>query len=236
MLNSNCSRPGARFALLALVAVSALIFSSVAIAQTTISTGSIVGIVTDASGAVIPNAKVTATGPTGQTLHTTTNGTGSYSFGALIPGTYSELFEATGFQTAQVSLDVLVGNAANGGVKLEIGRESTVVDVQSSEVQVNTEQATVQGVLTASQIENLPVNGRNFLDLAQLEPSVQIQDGQNFDPTKAGFSSISFGGHFGRTARIEVDGVDVSDETVGTTTTEYSGQRHSGIPDQPVQP
>lgn len=48
---------------------------------------------------------------------------------------------------------------------------------------------------------------------------MQIQDGNNFDPTKVGFSSISFGGRFGRTARIEVDGVDISDETVGTTTT-----------------
>ncbi|HZR31719.1 MAG TPA: TonB-dependent receptor [Terriglobales bacterium] len=73
-------------------------------------------------------------------------------------------------------------------------------------------------MLNAQQIENLPVSGRNFLDLAQLEPGVQIQDGQNFDPTKAGYSSISFGGRFGRTARINVDGVDVSDETVGTTT------------------
>ena len=83
---------------------------------------------------------------------------------------------------------------------------------------VNTEQATVQGVLQHEQIENLPINGRNFLDLAQLEPGVQIQDGGNFDPTKNGFSSISFGGRFGRTARIEVDGIDISDETVGTTT------------------
>ena len=78
----------------------------------------------------------------------------------------------------------------------------------------------VQGVLNSLQVESLPVNGRNFLDLAQLEPGVQIQDGQNFDLTKAGYSSISFGGRYGRTARIEVDGVDVSDETVGTTTTD----------------
>jgi hypothetical protein len=62
------------------------------------------------------------------------------------------------------------------------------------------------------------VNRRHFLDLAQLEPGVQIQDGENFDPTKVGYSSISFGGRFGPTARIDVDGVDVSDETVGSTT------------------
>ena len=72
--------------------------------------------------------------------------------------------------------------------------------------------------MTSQQIETLPINGRNFLDLAQLEPGVQIQDGGTFDPTKNGFSSISFGGRFGRTARIEVDGLDISDETVGTTT------------------
>ena len=94
-----------------------------------------------------------------------------------------------------------------------------MVEVTGEAVAVNTEQSAVSGTLTADQIENLPINGRNFLDLAQLEPGVQIQDGSNFDPTKTGFSSISFGGRFGRTARIEVDGLDVSDETVGTTTT-----------------
>jgi len=214
------SRPGARFTVLALVALSALLISSIAVAQTSIATGSIQGNVTDATGALLPNAKVTVTGPTGQTLHATTNASGEYSLGALIPGAYAVRIEAKGFKTAQLAMEVRVDNAANGSVKLEIGQESTVVEVQASEVQVNTEQATVQGVLTASQIENLPVNGRNFLDLAQLEPGVQIQDGQNFDPTKAGYSSISFGGRYGRTARIEVDGVDVSDETVGTTTTD----------------
>ena len=221
MLKLNSSRPSARFAVLALIALSSFVLlSSIAVAQTSIATGSIQGNVTDATGALLPNAKVTVTGPTGQTLRSATNSTGAYSFGALIPGVYQVRVEAKGFKTAQLSLDVQVDNAANGSIKLEVGQESTVVEVLASEVQVNTEQATVQGVLSASQIENLPVNGRNFLDLAQLEPGVQIQDGQNFDPTKAGYSSISFGGRYGRTARIEVDGVDVSDETVGTTTTD----------------
>ena len=217
MLKLNSSRLSL---VLVLVALFALCCSSLMFAQTSIATGSIQGNVTDATGAVLPNAKVTATGPTGQTLHATSNSAGEYTFGALNPGIYQVRVEAKGFKTSQLTLNVKVDNAANGSIKLEIGQESTVVEVQASEVQVNTEQATVQGVLTASQIENLPVNGRNFLDLAQLEPGVQIQDGQNFDPTKAGYSSISFGGRYGRTARIEVDGVDVSDETVGTTTTD----------------
>ena len=218
MLKLNSSRSGVRFAVLALVALSALLLSSLTVAQTTVSTGSIVGTATDSTGAVVPNAKVTITGSTGQTIHTTTSGSGSYSSGALVPGPYTVRVEAKGFKTAQLGMNVQVDNTANGSVKLELGQESTVIDVQASEVSVNTEQAEVQGVLNSAQIENLPVNGRNFLDLAQLEPGVQIQDGTNFDPTKVGYSSISFGGRFGRTARIEVDGVDVSDETVGTTT------------------
>lgn len=213
-----CERFASRMLIVALLAL--LLTPAALLAQTTISTGSITGTVTDASGAVVPNATITIIGPTGQTIRATTSGAGSYSSGALIPGSYTVRVEAKGFKTAQLTLNVQVDNAANGNMKMEIGQESTVIEVQASEVQVNTEQATVQGVLTSSQIENLPVNGRNFLDLAQLEPGVQIQDGQNFDPTKAGYSSISFGGRFGRTARIEVDGVDVSDETVGTTTTD----------------
>lgn len=220
MLTFNFSqRSVARLGLSGLVLVFAL-FSSAMFAQTTIATGSISGTVTDASGAVVSGAKVTVTGSTGQTIHITTGANGTYSASPLIPGPYTVRVEAKGFKTSQLAVTVQVDNSANGSVKLDVGQESTVVEVQASDIQVNTEQATVQGVLTANQIENLPVNGRNFLDLAQLEPGVQIQDGQNFDPTKAGYSSISFGGRFGRTARIEVDGVDVSDETVGTTTTD----------------
>jgi hypothetical protein len=170
---------------------------------------------------VVSGAKISITDKaTGQVIATTSNSSGVYQSGALIPGNYVVRIEASGFKSTVIPITVQVGNTANGNAKLEVGQASETVQVEASEVVVNTEQPTVQGVLTSAQIENLPVNGRNFLDLAQLEPGVQIQDGQNFDPTKAGYSSISFGGRFGRTARIEVDGVDVSDETVGTTTTD----------------
>jgi Carboxypeptidase regulatory-like domain len=190
-----------------------------ALAQSTISTGSIQGTVSDPSGAALSGAKVTITDQaTGKSESLSTNSAGVYNSGPLTPGTYKVSVTGSGFRTTTGVVTVLVGNSSTFNTRLQLGQESQTVEVQASEVQVNTEQATVQGVLTQAQIDNLPVNGRNFLDLAQLEPGVQIQDGQNFDPTKAGYSSISFGGRFGRTARIEVDGVDVSDETVGTTT------------------
>jgi hypothetical protein len=157
---------------------------------------------------------------TGQIIHVTTNSAGTYNSGALMPDEYLLQVSAKGFQTASLQVTVLVGNTAARNVKLRVGTGTEAIEVRSSDLVVNTQQAMVQGVLNSQQIEELPINGRNFLDTAQLEPGVQIQDGQNFDPTKAGYSSISFGGRFGRTARIEVDGVDVSDETVGTTTTD----------------
>src|SRR6202041_920881 len=188
-------------------------------AQTTISTGSIVGTVTDPQGAVISGARVTITNKgTQQTITTNTTSAGTYASGALIPGDYVVRIEAQGFTSVDLPVVVQVNTTSSGNLQLAVGQSSQIVEVQGNEVAVNTEQATVQGVLTSEQIENLPINGRNFLDLAQLEPGVQIQDGGNFDPTKNGFSSISFGGRFGRSARIQVDGVDVSDENVGTTT------------------
>src|ERR1700743_1309633 len=191
-----------------------------AAAQSTVATGSIQGTVTDQNGAVVPNAAVTITSKaTGQASKLTSGGSGSYASGALIPGEYEVRIEAKGFQTQVITITVQVGNTAAANAKLTVGQSNQIVEVTGAAVTINTEQSTVQGVLTTEQIENLPINGRNFLDLAQLEPGVQIQDGGNFDPTKIGFSSISFGGRFGRSARIAVDGVDVSDENVGTTTT-----------------
>jgi len=184
-----------------------------------LSTGSIQGTIKDPHGATVGGAKVTITSKnTDAKTSPEVTSSGTYNSGPLAPGDYVVTVEAAGFKKLEITLPVQVGNITPGNLTLEIGSETTVVTVEGTAVNVNTEQATIQGVVTSTQIENLPINGRNFLDLAQLEPGVQIQDGGNFDPTKKGFSSISFGGRFGRTARIEVDGLDISDETVGTTT------------------
>jgi hypothetical protein len=213
----NCRRFAAfTFALLAV-----LLFSfQPARAQSNVQAGTIQGVVTDPQGGVVPNAKVTITNKdTGASNDTTTSSAGTFTSGSLIPGNYTVRVEAPSFKTVSASYVVQINQVSSATIKLELGSSNTVVEVSSQAISVNTDQAQVSGTLTTQQIENLPINGRNFLDLAQLEPGVQIQDGGNFDPTKVGFSSISFGGRFGRSARISVDGVDVSDENVGTTTT-----------------
>src|SRR5215472_19245032 len=209
-----------RFSAAGLV-IGFLLCSTLLLAQTTVGTGSIVGTVTDQSGAVVGGAKVAIINvATAQAIELTSNNSGYFSSGALSPGNYKVTVSSKGFSTLATNTSVQVGNTSTVNARLALGQESQTIEMQATQVQVNTEQAEVQGVLNSAQIENLPVNGRNFLDLAQLEPGVQIQDGQNFDPTKAGYSSISFGGRFGRTARVNVDGVDSSDETVGTVTSD----------------
>lgn len=204
---------------LALLLGTNVILAPSAHAQATVGTGSIQGSVLDPNGAVIASAKVfLISKDTGRKVSLDVTSAGQFNSGPITPGTYTIRVEAANFKTVERTYEVQIGQIASGTVTMELGSSSTVIMVEGSAVQVNTDQVSVQGVLTQDQIENLPINGRNFLDLAQLEPGVQIQDGNNFDPTKVGFSSISFGGRFGRTARVEVDGVDISDETVGTTT------------------
>jgi hypothetical protein len=192
-------------------------------AQTSIATGSIQGTITDPTGAVVPNAKVTITNlDTNQMRETATSSSGNFSSGALLPGNYSVKVEGQGFSPVETRATVQISTTTAANMRLSLRGNAEVIEVRGGTTQVNTEQATVQGVLNAEQIDTLPINGRNFLDLAQLEPGVQVQDGANFDPTKGGFSGISVGGRQGRTTRIEVDGLDVTDENVGTTLSNYS--------------
>jgi len=204
------------------IASNALLISLLSLAswsQTTVSQGSIQGTITDQTNAVVPNATITITSrTTGQVVTVKSSSAGTYNSGGLPVGDYQVRVQAKGFKTAQLTIPVQITVTSSGNVKLEIGQETTTVEVQTTAITVNTEQSTVQGVLSGEQIDNMPVNGRSFLDLAQLEPGVQMQDGGTFDPTKVGYNSLSVNGDFGRTPRIEVDGLDVSDETVGTTT------------------
>jgi hypothetical protein len=195
----------------------------VAYSQATTASGAIQGTVSDPSGAIVPGAQVLITElGTGATKTVMTSSSGFYSVASLVPGQYQISVVALGFSKVTTTVTVQIGTTTNGNLTLKIGKATEEVVVSSEALQVNTVQSTVEGVLTETQIDNLPISGRNFLDLSQLEPGVQLQDGAGFDPTKGGYSSVSFNGVNGRTARILLDGQDISDETVGTTTLNVS--------------
>lgn len=187
------------------------------------SSGSIEGVVTDPQGAVVPDATVTVTqAATGRVFTTTTSRGGVYAVRSLPPGAYEVKVEAPGFKTGVRKVTVVVGTAAIGDVRLEVGSPTEVITIEAGEVQVNTVRSSIEGAITSRVIDSLPLNGRNYLDLAQLEPGVQVVDAGNFDPTKNGLSGIGVGGRSGRTTRIQVDGIDITDEVVGTTTQNIS--------------
>src|SRR5438067_9870961 len=139
-----------RFSLVLLTILGMLSFVSPLFAQSNVGSGSITGTVTDPSGAVVSGAKVDITNVAGgQGASLITNSAGTFNSGSLAPGNYKVQVSAKGFSTVSVPVTVLVNNTATANVKLAVGQESQVVEVQASEVQVNTEQASVQGVLNA---------------------------------------------------------------------------------------
>ena len=180
--------------------------------------GSIQGTVSDPSGAVVPSAKIVIASPdTGYMKVLVSDAAGFYSLGPLPPGRYTITVVAPGFDREVVKTAVAVGTVSSGNIVLKVGSAGTTVEVDAGALQINTDQVGVAGIISAQQLENLPVNGRNVLDTAQLQPGVILQSGMSFDPTKAGYSALSVGGVGGRTTRILLDGQDITDETVGTT-------------------
>lgn len=187
-----------------------------AMAQQT--TGGIQGVVKDKTGAVLPGVSVTVTDVnTGRKISAVTDDSGSFVVRSLPATQYQVKAELQGFRTKIVPVTVQVGTVTTVSIGMEIGEITQVVNVQAESIRVNTATNTVSGVVTSQEIKKIPLNGRNFLDLAQVEPGVQLVDGGTFDPTKNQMTGVSIGGRSGRVTRIEVDGIDISDETVGTT-------------------
>ena len=194
-----------------------------AFGQATTTAGAIQGTISDPQGAVLQGAQIAITEvATGSKKTVVSDTSGFYSVSSLVPGQYQITVTDHGFAKMTTTVTVQIGTSTNGNMKMKVGGATEEVTVSTATLQVNTVQSTVSGVLTDEQIDNLPLSGRNFLDLAQLEPGVQLEDGAGFDPTKGGYSSVSFSGVNGRTARILLDGQDISDETVGTSTLNVS--------------
>ena len=207
----------------AIMTVAALLgLASTTLAQSTSATGSITGIVTDPNGSAAGGVKVVITNvDSGQELDTVASPTGLYTSGPVIPGQYKIHIDVSGFAPVDFPVIIHVGTTASGNVRLQPATGDKK-KAPTSAPQINLNQATIQGVIISTQVEALPANGRNYLDLSQLEPGIQILDAANLDPTKSGFFSVSVDGRSGRTTKNLLDGIDISDARHGTTTQNLS--------------
>jgi len=184
-------------------------------AQTPMSTVS--GIVKDSQGAVIQGATVSLTSASQGTLNqSVSNSSGSFAIPDLTPGQYSASVSAKGFATAEYdSVPLEAGRTFTLDTTLAPATQVTTVSVTASTQTVDLEQSMLQGQITESTIESIPLNGRNFLELAYLIPG--NRPAPTFDPTKTNTLEISSAGGFGRGGNITVDGGDNNDEVVGGT-------------------
>jgi len=174
------------------------------------------GRVTDTNRAVIAKAKITARKKdTGTERSTETNSEGLYALPNLQPGEYEITVEASGFKKLVVaSFKLPVGQTVTRDITLEVGQITiTVDDTGIWQESVNTSSSVVDGVIGNKTIENLPLNGRNFLELALLIPG--NAPAPNFDPTKTNSVIISSAGQLGRGNNVTIDGTDNNDDAVG---------------------
>jgi hypothetical protein len=188
-------------------------------------TGSLEGTISDPQGAIVQNAAISVRNVATNAARTATSSAdGHFRVSQLAPGAYEVKVSASNFKTSVVSnVIIAVGQTVPLDVHLEIGGASEEVTVVSGgEAQIDRTDNTVGGVVNLRQIQNLPLNGRNFLDLAQLQPGVETVPGGGFDPTKANYTGISIAGQAGRSTQITVDGGSVVDNVVGTTTQNFS--------------
>ncbi len=179
------------------------------------TTATLSGRVTDPTGAVIVGAKVSTTQKaTGTKREIITNGEGLYVLTNLATGDYELKIQSGGFSTKVATAQLQVGQVATFDVTLKVGSILSDDEMLSGDIaSIDTTSSQVNGVISRQAIERLPLNGRNFLELALLIPG--NTPAPNFDPTKTGSVIISSAGQLGRGGNVTIDGTDNNDDAVG---------------------
>jgi len=188
------------------------------------ATGIILGTVTDASGAVIPSAPVTITNKdNNETRSVNANADGSFSAPSLQPGNYEVRAEIKGFRTLVRPATVLAGSPTTVDMAMTVGATNEVVTVEAAAAQINYDNNTIAGVIERQTIEDIPLNGRSSLQLAQLEPGVTVAPGSP-SQFNALFNVNILGGtgNYGIGPLITMDGGVINDEMEGGTSMNFS--------------
>lgn len=202
---------------------SALILAAALNAQT--PTGNIEGVITDPSGALVGGGSVwVIESATGRKIQLTTDDQGRYAAHGLLPGAYEVLVQAPGFAARRVTgVAVNAGSVVTVAAALQIAPLGQTITTTADPVLIDASRHTLDSVITGPEIDSLPLFERNFLDLAAIAPGVQVRSGDLIDPTKAQvYRGVSVAGRSGKTTRVQMDGIDVTDELAGSTVANFS--------------
>ena len=166
-----------------------LLLSGTGLAQ--LSTASLSGVVRDSSGAVVPNANIVLKDVDTAVEHTTTsNNAGAYLFADITPGKYAVRASAPGFAEQQVpALALTVGQAATIDFALSVGSQTTVVTVQAATSQLDQSTANLGTVIQTQQVNDLPLNGRDFTQLLTLTPGVSVVNNAQSGPGQGSYAT-----------------------------------------------
>lgn len=200
----------------ALIAALAALAAGHAGAQT--ATGQINGTIGDATGAVIPGAGVTVTNEeTGLTRETSTNESGDYTFPFLPVGRYSVQANSEGFQQARrVGIRLNVNQTLRVDLDLVIGEVTETIEVAATAAAIDTETASVGHTVSQRQVTQLPLNGRNFLQLLFLGNGAVETGGEQASMRRDAGGAISINGARPTSNNYLLDGTSNTDTALGT--------------------
>jgi len=200
--------------LMCILATLSFLFVPARSAYCQVDEGAITGNVTDSTGAVVPNAQVSLLNTDqGITLETKTSATGSYTFSPVRAGHYTITVAATGFaKTTQKNLTVNVAQTLQVNLALKLGSTTETVEVNTAPPLMQTEEASVGQVISSQEVNNLPLNGRNFTFLAQLGAGMQTPQAD----TRGNAASGAFSANGLRPAQNNylLDGIDNNSNAV----------------------
>ena len=183
-------------------------------------TADLVGRVTDPSGAVLPGVMVTAENAgTGGARTEITSETGDYVFNLLPVGAYTVKIELAGFRTYSTRVALATGDRARVDAQLQVGDVSQSIEVATEATVLQTDSSTIGGLVTSQAVQDLPVNGRNFIRLVQLAPGATeangLSSGSRPDDRRQ-TSSVSVNGQNDSSNNFLLDGMDNNERAIAT--------------------
>src|SRR6266566_761876 len=203
-----------RITLFTLIAAWTLLAGSSATFGQATASGTIQGTVLDKSESVITGAQVVITSKaTGATRAASTSGEGTYRFDLLSAGLYTVKVSKEGFSTVSETVELLVGQTATANITLNPGSISETIEVTEQAPLLDVAKTSVSQQITPSEVQELPLLGRDVANLAYLAPGVKATD--SYDPTKNRYAILSVNGQSGRNVNVTINGVDNKDNTVG---------------------